>query len=260
MVGRVAMDVCAESITPSLRPSDPWEMYNADSKNCSKPPRAPSCDAFSSLGYDASLLPLAPAIEADAAPDYMGGIHPRIKSPVGRRLAHALYHSQLGGTAAYTGPTISSCAVAGSTVTILYNASLLRGEAVLVSPFDTDMAKWGTDDSSSFMLCFPSLGAGDCLRTTSLWRAAPARAGATPGTVELTVPAPGTAPSAVRYGWPLSDAGDTCCPSRNVTSGRASCTPGACPVKTESSLLPANPFYANLTAGSCACLAPQICG
>jgi hypothetical protein len=239
---------------------DPWEMASADAKHCSKPPRAADCAPWSTAGFDASLLPLAPAIEADVAPSFMGGIHPRIKSPVGRRLAHALFHSQLGGTVAFTGPTISGCSLAGGEITLRFNATLLRGEPVSVGAWDADQTRWGTADSSGPMVCFPSLGAGDCLTSPSLWRAAAVRVGADAASAVLTLPAGLGAPAAVRYGWPLSDAGDTCCPGKNATAGLAACTPGACPIKTAVSLLPANPIYANVTAGgTCACLLPQVC-
>jgi hypothetical protein len=74
-------------------------------------------------------------------------------------------------------------------------------------------------------------------------------------------PPPGTGVlRAVRYGWPLSNEGDTCCPNKNVTGGLEVCIPGNCPVKTARTFLPANPFYANVTAGGkCACLKPQVC-
>lgn len=238
---------------------DPWEMSSADDKKCSKPPRAPECAPWSTDLWDVSLLPLAPAVEADITPSFMGGIHPRIKSPVGRRLAHALFHSQLGGTEAFTGPTLAGCTATAAEVTLRFNVTLLRGESVSVGAWDANMTSWGTDDSSGPMVCFPSLGAGDCLTTTKLWRSVSVRAGADSTSVVFTLPSGLGTPSALRYGWPLSDAGDTCCPSKNATNGLAACAPGACPIKTASSYLPANPFFANLTSGSCACLFPQVC-
>lgn len=241
---------------------DPWSQYE-NSHNCSKPPRPADCTPFSSAGFDPSLLPLAKAIDANVAPEFMGAIHPRIKSPVGRRLAHALFHGPMGrgdGSIAFTGPTIARCAVGSGALLITYNATLLRGEDIRVAEFDSNMTTWGVSDSSSFMVCYPSLGEGDCLTNARLWRSAAAVAGSTPGTVELTLPIPASTAAAVRYGWPLTDEGDTCCPFKTSTSGLAVCVPGACPVKTGTSWLPGNPFYANITSnGVCACLLPQVC-
>ena len=45
---------------------------------------------------------------------YMGGLHPRLKSPVAKRLAQAYYNLAMGGTGALTGPTIAGCRVAAS--------------------------------------------------------------------------------------------------------------------------------------------------
>ena len=238
---------------------DPWEMSSADDKHCSKPPRAPDCEPWTTELWDATLLPLAPAVEEDTTPSFMGGIHPRIKSPVGRRLAHALFHSQLGGTEAFTGPTLAGCTVTSNDMTLRFNATLLRGEAVSVGVWESDMSGWGTIDSSGPMMCFPSLGAGDCLTTTKLWRAVSVRAGADASSVILALPVGLGAPAAVRYGWPLSDAGDTCCPGKNATNGLAACAPGACPIKTSMSLLPMNPVFANVVNGACVCLFPQVC-
>ena len=151
---------------------------------------------------------------------------------------------------------------------MLYNESLLRGEAVLVQPFNVDVSTWGVQDSATFMVCFSAAGGADCIaddeRHLGLWLPAAATAGADGASAVLTLPAPppaGGALSAVRYGWPLSNQGDTCCVNKNVTSGFEVCIPANCPIKTAKTLLPGNPFYANITAdGKCVCLRPQVCG
>ena len=211
---------------------------------------------------------LAPAIRKDTTPSFMGGIHPRIKPPVGQRLAVA-YMALFGGAAGpFTGPTVAGCTLSSGsgTLTIIYNTTLLRGERVLIQPFDADMKNWGTRDSAAFMVCFSSTGGGDCLASDEqhlgLWVAAAATAGEDGVSAVLTLPQPppaGGVLSAVRYGWTLSNEGDTCCPLLNVTRGYEVCIPANCPVKTAASYLPGNPFYANLTAGKCACLHPQVC-
>ena len=98
---------------------------------------------------------------------FMGSIHPRLKRPVGRRLAHAAAHLLLqqhqqrekknnagsGGVTAAggaaTGPTIAGCRhtavanTAGSAhvvhqLVLQFNTSLLGGEALLLRKFDAN--------------------------------------------------------------------------------------------------------------------------
>jgi len=215
------------------------------------------------------MAALAPAIRNDSTPSFMGGIHPRMKPPVGGRLAQAYINLFLGGTAPYTGPTITGCKVDAveGTLTVMYNVSLLRGEAVLVQPFDTNISNWGTRDSAAFMVCFSVNEGSDCFaddeQHLGLWVPASASVGSDGSSAVLTLPSPppsGGTLSAVRYGWTLSNEGDTCCPRLNVTRGYEVCIPGNCPIKTAKTFLPGNPFYANITAaGTCACLYPQSC-
>ena len=106
----------------------------------------------------------------------------------------------------------------------------------------------------------------------TLWRAAPVRSGpdAHSATVDLSaLGGAGAVVYAVRYAWPLADNGDTCCPQASVSgnphaAGGANqpCTPGACPLLTKNSQLPANPFFASVTQDgkrTCVCPAPQVC-
>ena len=54
----------------------------------------------------------APACKAAAStPEYMGGIHPRSKKPVGDRLGTAAYNTVYMGAGAYTGPTLAGCSL-----------------------------------------------------------------------------------------------------------------------------------------------------
>jgi hypothetical protein len=67
---------------------------------------------------------------------YMGGIHPRSKAPVGVRLAKAAFNTIYGGNSAFTGPTIAGCGLTGtSTLTIEFDTALLRGDKVVVQKF-----------------------------------------------------------------------------------------------------------------------------
>lgn len=62
----------------------------------------------------------------------------------------------------------------------------------------------------------------------------------------------------VRYGWPF--ASDTCCPQASITAGLEVCRPASCPIMSDTTNLPLNPFFATLTTDhKCACTAPQVC-
>ena len=60
----------------------------------------------------------------------MGGIHPRDKKPVGDRLGQAAYNLVYDGKGAYTGPTLSTCSVSGTELTVQFDAKLLNGDKV----------------------------------------------------------------------------------------------------------------------------------
>ena len=73
----------------------------------------------------------ATACAADSGtPCLMGGIHPRSKKPVGDRLGRAMVNTVYGGSGAFTGPTLSSCATSGTSLTIQFNTTLLRGDTL----------------------------------------------------------------------------------------------------------------------------------
>jgi YD repeat-containing protein len=90
----------------------------------------------------------------------MGGIHPRLKRPVGRRLAHAIVQlvpgykdiveaSKANCGSAKTGPTLAGCTLADETLQLHFNKSLLGSEALTIRPFDADMANWAWRYDSS---------------------------------------------------------------------------------------------------------------
>ena len=69
-------------------------------------------------------------------PVFMGGIHPRSKYQVGRRLAIASHSLVYGGSGPETGPVISGCEVVGSKITIHFNKTLLKGEKLQVKAYN----------------------------------------------------------------------------------------------------------------------------
>lgn len=101
----------------------------------------------------------------------------------------------------------------------------------------------------------------------SIWRPAPLVAASTASSVQVDLTGPalkGLQPVSVRYAWVLFvrvGGGDTCCPTAAVQGGHGACIPGNCPLYSETSELPANPFFATIDQGSgkCKCMAPQDC-
>lgn len=73
----------------------------------------------------------------DGTKEYMGGLHPRSKRPVGQRLARAAFNTAYGGTKAFTGPVLAGCTLSASSLTILFNTTLLRGDKVTLQPYAT---------------------------------------------------------------------------------------------------------------------------
>ena len=77
-------------------------------------------------------------------PFFMGGIHPRLKHPVGRRLAAAAHSLVYGGGGAVAGPTISGCdyqrdggnASSPSSLVISFSTVQLGNETLLVQDYN----------------------------------------------------------------------------------------------------------------------------
>ena len=65
----------------------------------------------------------------------MGGIHPRLKKPVGDRLAEAAWNLIYGGEGARSGPTISSCTNERSKLTVDFDLGS-SGETLLVKSYN----------------------------------------------------------------------------------------------------------------------------
>jgi hypothetical protein len=65
-------------------------------------------------------------------------IHPRDKLPVGQRLAKGAMAIMYNQSKPYTGPTLSGCSIDADKqlLTITFNTSLLRGDTVVVKPYN----------------------------------------------------------------------------------------------------------------------------
>eukprot|EP00937_MAST-01D_sp_MAST-1D-sp2_P001328 g1328.t1 len=174
---------------------DPWAALGdggsagADPQHCALPDprtgrRGANCSAWHVPAARTALAPLEALIRKNAPSgvpgnNFMGGIHPRLKRPVGRRLAlaglaqmlkrdrrdNAAAAGALAALGAETGPTIAGCRRArgggggaedddDDRIDITFNASLLGADAVLLQPgFETNASAWAGVDSLGAMVC-----------------------------------------------------------------------------------------------------------
>lgn len=220
------------------------------------------CTWPGAAAWNPAVAPLRDVVFNNAAPSFMGGIHPRFKHEVGRRLALAY-----AGT---TFPAFAGCTATSKAVTLQFNAADLKGDSLVMQWTDEqwNVSAWttGSKDSSAMMVCVGkpdgSTQPEDCIGDASLWMPAPLLKPSSASSVSADVSKLKLAPQgvmAVRYGWPLSQGADTCCPTGNVMNGKQPCVPGSCPLITAKTSLPANPFYATIFGGKCKCMAPQQC-
>ena len=82
-----------------------------------------------SLGGPEVCAPYCAAL-VDTPPGLLGSLHPRVKKPIGVRLAQAAYAQVYGGSNAVTGPTIAGCTLNKATRRLIigFNKTLLRTE------------------------------------------------------------------------------------------------------------------------------------
>ena len=93
--------------------------------------------------------PYCNAVEGN--PFFMGGIHPRLKHPVGQRLASAAFSLVYGSKGAVAGPTIRGCDYENdgnknkATLTIKFSALQLGNEQMIVQDYNrsTVLAPFG---------------------------------------------------------------------------------------------------------------------
>jgi hypothetical protein len=133
---------------------DPWAAKEkgwsgGDPMNCSLPDPATekygvNCTRWNSSNWSAGMQPYADLIRTNSPSgnpgvNFMGGIHPRLKRPVGHRLAVAAA-SLMHEKTPLTGPTIAGCQLSGSTIadrqlTLKFNLTLLGDDTVQVQNF-----------------------------------------------------------------------------------------------------------------------------
>ena len=198
-------------------------------------------------------------------PQWMGPlVHPRLKKPVGQRLAASAINLVYGGSHAVTGPTIAGCTLKQasssrpSSLTLTFDLQLLRESKLLVQPYDTAYA-----NRSAFLALVNESSAGPLWVPLNI--ALSNSTGAHSIDVDLS-PLNGKAPIAIRYAWGALDRPDgddvRCC--MKDPQGLATCTPAQCPIfaavpGAPFAGLPANPFIAKIVDGKCVCPSPQSC-
>lgn len=222
--------------------ADPWINCedNPPTKTC------PGCDA-SDPSYNCS------------APSEGPGIHPRLKVPVGQRLAHGALVTAYGFPGPVAGPTISGCTLTGNggaapALTVTFSVS---GGAMFLK------ANGGGAAYSGFSALVDATAAAG----SGAWVALNISQVGSTNAISVDVrPVAGKTVSAIKYAWgPTGGApnGDdvTCCVGR----ADKECLPAECPIFVASPMapyggLPANPFLAQVDgAGKCVCPAPQVC-
>ena len=100
------------------------------------PDMASSRCVWNVSNWNRDLAPLAPlARNSTDTPQFMGSLHPRLKEPVGRRLAAGLVSLHYEGNGTVTGPTIAGCTydAGDATITVQFNKTLLKGDAVAIT-------------------------------------------------------------------------------------------------------------------------------
>jgi hypothetical protein len=219
--------------------ADPWYFCEAGVSDC------PGCDT-SDARYNCSSPNVGPSI------------HPRIKVPVGQRLAAGALVTSYGFSGPVTGPTIAGCSYTpgAATLSVAFDTALLAGGALVVQDYKGLAAFSG----------FSVLAGSTDEPQTGQWVAVNiSLAGAAAISVDLG-PLAGAAPQAIKYAWGATgswpnDQDVTCC----LPQPNKECLPAQCPLFVAQPLapyagLPANPFMARITAGGkCLCPAPQAC-
>lgn len=241
----------------------------------------------------------APACAANAdTPMLMGGIHPRSKRPVGERLGVAAYNTIYGGSGAFTGPTLSSCAVAGTSLTIQFNSTLLRGDTLALQSLQRAGGSQLFVQTNASLFCLEpqcvlnasSAGGASCAyinpanpRTgyayyCPTWAGGEGENGLVvpkgvldSGWVSLNFTAAATGgDSAITVDLtPLAGVAPTavryawgmvdCCDHTDPDLYVKYGCIAQCPIMSSSGL-PGNPFSAKIVAGgTCECVAPQVC-
>ena len=248
---------------------EPWsdECQNAPNYCCvDGPSRGESCGP---IGYMVQTSQF-PGTTDPTTPKYMGGIHPRVKKPLGKRLAQAAWSLVYGNDdVAWTGPVVSGCTVSDEEIVVTFNETFLKGDTIVVSNYSKEHHA-----SAAFVLVgeeFPENAAANYLYENrkpwwgdnSGWKNVEMRF-VSSNSIALDISAlKGQTLTGVKYGhgvqgvYPENGHVRTCCGTLDISTSY--CPPENCPIKSSAADLPAMPFMAQLINSKCKCLAPQEC-
>jgi hypothetical protein len=229
----------------------------------------------------------------------MGGIHPRSKKYVGERLARGAFNTVYGGTGSITGPTLSSCSSAGSSLTIEFDTTMLRGDTVVLQPVFPNVPTRYVTYGGSLLWVLPEANATNyCLEAHCVLNETSGRCATIPnGRAEVgdicptwaggdgvtVLPSGAYSAGWIQVNFTLSPSGTGivadlsplngtqpagvhfawnqlfCCDLTDPTLYVSHDCIAQCPIMS-SAKLPANPFHARIVDGKCSCQAPQVCG
>ena len=193
-------------------------------------------------------------------PWYMGPmIHPRLKKPVGQRLAIGALRAAYGRGGGSGGGVIQGCSLTPGHLLLRFNMS---GRTLTLRKYNRS----NTVSSATSVLVNASDG-------RALWLPVDISLGTTPGTVVAdlsSLPSGASPPLGVRYAWgALDKRGNadprtddvSCCEGNGVAQA---CLPAQCPLMARAPLapfggLPVDPFVAKIIDDKCLCPEPQTC-
>eukprot|EP01084_Bolivina_argentea_P275320 469514_1 len=189
-------------------------------------------------------------------PQFMGPIHPRIKLPLGQRLAYAGYNILYGKSSdikVVTGPVISGCVMdlISKQIVITFNNTFLNGEKVQV----VEWSAWYNKSLSVENWSGMKVGYGTEWQFVNIWKSVE---NDNDVIVDITKFVDKNINiTGLRYAY------DTfpCC--GDLDKNKYPCPPDQCPIKSFMSktnvTLPAVPFWAQIINNKCQCFHPQIC-
>jgi len=223
--------------------ADPWYFCEGGKGD----PGCDNCEYFDPR-YNCSQKNIGPSI------------HPRLKKPVGQRLAAGALVTAYNFPGPVTGPTLSGCTYSSSasSLTLTFDASRFSGGQLQVQNY---LGLALNSGFSALVNSTDNTGAGGTWVALNISLSGPAEVA-----VDLA-PLWGAHPQAIKYAWgatgdrPNGDDVKCCLP----VQGSKLCLPAQCPIFVSQPLapfagLPGNPFLAQITPqGKCLCPTPQIC-
>ena len=191
-------------------------------------------------------------------PFFMGpSIHPRLKKPVGQRLALGALETAYGKGKGAFGGVIQGCEAASGSLTLKFD---MKGRKLLVGAYNKSNP----------------VRSATAVQVGTEWVPVHVALGSAPGTISVDLSAlansDAAAPTAVRYAWGATDKNAnggaspngedvSCCEGDGIAEP---CVPTQCPLLAAEPLapfgaLPIDPFIAEIKAGKCVCPEPQEC-